>query len=147
MKIMIINGPNINFTGIREPDIYGKMTYCKMNHFIKGYCKKIKQKVKIVQSNSEGKIIDYIQNAYLKKYDAIILNPGAYTHYSYAIYDAIISIPINTIEVHLSNITEREDFRKQSITGNACIKTFMGKKEYSYIEAIDYLIALSIYNK
>lgn len=147
MKIMIINGPNINFTGIRETNIYGNLDYKRMNNFIKNYAKKVKQKIKIYQSNSEGKIIDYIQKAYLKKFDAIIINPGAYTHYSYAIYDAIKSIPLKTIEVHFSNINEREDFRKNSITGVACVKSFMGKKEYSYIDAIDYLIALSITNK
>ena len=141
---MIINGPNINFTGIREKDVYGTKSYLEIVKYLKDYGKKCHVKLDIYQSNYEGKIIDLIQKAYLKTYDGIIINPGAYTHYSYAISDAIKSVNINTCEVHLSNIYEREDFRKISVIKDVCINSFYGKKEESYVEAINYLLALSI---
>lgn len=144
MKLMIINGPNLNFTGIREKDVYGNKSYKQITDYLKDYGKKCHIKLDIFQSNYEGKIIDYIQMAYLKNYDGIIINPGAYTHYSYAIRDAIASVNINTVEVHMSNIYEREDFRKQNVIKDVCINSFLDKKEESYIEAIDYLLALSI---
>ena len=144
MKLMIINGPNLNFTGIREKEVYGTKSYKQIVDYLKEYGKKCHIKLDVFQSNSEGKIIDLIQKAYLKKYDGIIINPGAYTHYSYAIRYAIKSVDINTCEVHLSNIYEREEFRKVSVISDVCLKTFFGKKEQSYIDAIDYLLALSI---
>ncbi len=137
MKLLVINGPNLNLIGYREPDIYGLKTYKDLVGFIKDQAKKRKLKVKVIQSNHEGKIIDYLHKA-ICKYDGVIINPGALTHYSYSIYDAIKSINIKTIEVHLSDISKREDFRKTSVIKDACVKTFMGKHFDSYKEAIMY---------
>lgn len=140
MKIMIINGPNLNFLGIREPLVYGNETYKDLVNYIKKISKDNKIKIKIVQSNEEGKIIDYLQYAYNKKYDGIVLNAGAYTHYSYAIRDGIASINIPVVEVHLTDISKREDFRKVSVIEEVCQKSFMGKHFESYKEAIKFLI-------
>lgn len=140
MNILIINGCNLNFLGIREPEIYGDKTYKDLNKYIKSLAKDMSFKYKMVQSNYEGKIIDYLQKAYFKKYDGIIINPGAYTHYSIAIRDAILSINIPTIEVHLSNINKREDFRKLSVISDVCQMTFCGEHFESYKKAIQYLL-------
>lgn len=140
MNIMIINGPNLNFLGIREPEVYGKETYYDLEKKIKDYAKEKQFKYKMYQTNYEGDIIELIQMAYLKKFDAIILNPGAFTHYSYAILDAIKSVPQPTIEVHLSDTSKREDFRKVSVVREACKATFEGKHFQSYLDAIDYLL-------
>ena len=140
MKLLVINGPSINMIGIREKDVYGTKSYKELCSFIKGVCKDNLVKVKIYQSNSEGKIIDALHRAYFKKVDGIIINPGAYTHYSYAIFDAIKAVDIPTIEVHLSDIDNREDFRKVSVIRDSCVKTFMGKGFDSYKEAIEYLV-------
>ena len=123
-KIMIINGPNLNFLGIREKDIYGNDDYESICSYIKDKFSDKKVRIDILQSNSEGKIID----------------PGAYTHYSYAIFDAIKSILIPTVEVHLSNIHEREAFRKTSVTAPACIAQIYGKGKEGYVEAVELLI-------
>lgn len=139
MKLLVINGANINFTGIREKEIYGTNSYNDLVKLIKKTSKDNLIKVKVCQSNSEGKIINAIQRAYFKKVDAIIINPGAYTHYSYAIRDAIKSVNIKTIEVHLSDIKNREDFRKNSVISDVCVATFSGKGFDSYKEAINYL--------
>lgn len=139
MKIMIINGPNLNFLGIREPSTYGKKSYKDLVNYLKKIGKDNKIKLKVVHSNDEGKIIDFLQYAYHKKYDGIVLNAGAYTHYSYAIRDAIASINIPVVEVHLSDIFKREDFRKISVIEEVCTKTFMGKHFESYREAIVFL--------
>ena len=141
MKILIINGPNLNFLGIREPNIYGTKSYSDLINYLKEFTKQLNDKkinlnVLFFQSNHEGAIIDKIQEAYLNHIDGIIINPGAFTHYSYAIHDAIKSVNIKTVEVHLSNINEREEFRKISVIRPACINTFMGKQ----FEAILYLI-------
>ena len=138
MKVLIINGPNINMLGTREPDVYGKEDY---NALIKGIEEKAEAlgiETQIVQSNSEGAIIDYIQGAH-NNYNGIIINPGAYTHYSYAIHDAIKGINIDTVEVHLSNVHAREDFRKKSVTAPACIGQMCGFGEDGYILAIKAL--------
>ena len=140
MKLLVINGPSINMIGIREKDVYGTKSYKELCSFIKRVCKDNLVKVKIYQSNSEGKIIDALHRAYFKKVDGIIINPGAYTHYSYAIFDAIKAVDIPTIEVHLSDIDNREDFRKVSVIRDSCVKTFMGKGFDSYKEAIEYLV-------
>lgn len=140
MKIMIINGPNLNFLGIREPLVYGNETYKDLVNYIKKISRDNKIKIKIVQSNEEGKIIDYLQYAYNKKYDGIVLNAGAYTHYSYAIRDGIASINIPVVEVHLTDTSKREDFRKVSVIEEVCQKSFMGKHFESYKEAIKFLI-------
>lgn len=140
MKIAVINGPNLNFLGIREPDIYGHETYDDMVNIIKEHGKE--HELDFFQNNSEGKIIDYLQSCYYNKFDGIVINPGAYTHYSYAIKDAIKSVSIPTVEVHLSNIHEREGFRSQSVVEDVCVKQIYGKKILGYLEAIDFLETL-----
>ncbi len=140
MKLLVINGPSINMLGIREKEIYGEKSYKELCSFIKEISKANNAKTKIYQSNSEGKIIDAIQRAYFKKVDGIIINPGAYTHYSYAIRDAIKAVNIKTIEVHLSDISSREDFRKVSVISDVCVKTISGKGFDSYKEAIELLV-------
>lgn len=139
-KITIINGPNLNFLGIREKGIYGSDNYESLCEYIKEKFKNENIELKFLQSNYEGEIIDFLQNAYYEKVDGIVINPAAYTHYSYAIFDAIKSISIPTVEVHISNIHEREDFRKISVTAPACINQIYGKGKDGYIEAIQYLI-------
>lgn len=136
MKLMVINGPNLNFLGIREPEIYGKNGIDKLNEEVRNYCKSNGHEVVFHQSNIEGEIINYIQSAYNENYDGIIINPGAYTHYSYAIYDAIKSTGIKTVEVHLSNIHSREEFRRKSVTAGACIGQICGFGPLGYILAV-----------
>lgn len=138
-KILIINGPNLNFVGIREKDIYGNNDYISLMNEIKKFTKEHEVDVEIYQTNHEGNLIDKLQEAYYNHYDGVIINAGAYTHYSYAIRDAIKSILIPTVEVHLSNIHEREDFRKTSVIKDVCIGSFYGKKLDSYKEAILFL--------
>lgn len=140
MTILIINGPNLNMLGIREPEIYGTKTYDELCQELKLYANEQKIKVIIKHSNSEGKIIDLIQSAYFKNYDGVIINPGGFTHYSIAIRDAIASINIPTIEVHLSDITKREAFRNKSLLTDVCQKTIMGKSYEGYFEAIDWFL-------
>lgn len=139
MNILIINGPNLNFLGIREPNIYNSSTYDDLKAYLNQYATKNNINLEIFQSNYEGAIIDELQKAYFEKVDGIVINPGAFTHYSYAILDAIKSINIPTIEVHLTNINEREEFRKVSVIRNACLNTFMGNHFESYKDALDYL--------
>ncbi|WP_010232850.1 type II 3-dehydroquinate dehydratase [Clostridium arbusti] len=139
MKVLVINGPNINFLGIREKNIYGTKNYENLCSYIKDESKKLEVDVDILQSNIEGEIIGYIQDAY-EKYDGIVINPGAYTHYSIAIYDALKSVSIKTVEVHISNIHSREEFRRKSVTAPACIGQICGFGFYGYIMAIMGLI-------
>ena len=139
-KILIINGPNLNFLGIREKGIYGNDDYNSVYKYIKEKFENEDVKIEILQSNSEGKIIDFLQSAYFNKVDGIVINPGAYTHYSYAILDAIKSVAIPTVEVHLSNIHEREEFRKISVTAPACIDQIYGKGKEGYVEAVEILL-------
>lgn len=138
MNILVVNGPNLNFLGIREPEIYGKQSYNDLVNFILAYGEMNNIYLEVYQSNSEGEIIDLIQDNH-HRFDGLVINPAAYTHYSYAIYDCIKSIPIPTVEVHLSNINEREPFRKISVIRPACVNSFFGKGFNSYIEAINYL--------
>lgn len=138
MKILVINGPNLNMLGIREPDIYGRQTYEDMRKYIMDYARQRELAVEVFQSNSEGEIVTKIQQAYGKK-DAIIINPAAYTHTSVAILDALKAVNIPTVEVHLSNIDEREEFRKISYVSLYAERTIVGKGFDGYIEAIDYL--------
>ena len=138
MNILIINGPNINFIGKRETNIYGNKTYNDLKKYIFDYAKNHNHYIEIYQSNHEGEVIDKIQDNY-QRFDALIINPGAYTHYSYAIYDCLKSINIRKIEVHLSDIYNREDFRKISVTKAACETQIYGKGFESYIDAINYL--------
>ena len=138
MNILIINGPNINFIGKREPEIYGHKTYNDLVNYILNYAKNHNHNIKIYQSNHEGEVIDIIQDNY-QGFEALIINPGAYTHYSYAIYDCLKSINIRKIEVHMSDIYNREDFRKISVTKAACETQIYGNSFESYIDAINYL--------
>ena len=137
-KIMIINGPNLNMLGIREPNVYGSQSYSDLEAYIESYAETVNIEATVLQSNSEGEIIDFIHHA-LGNYDAIIINPGAYTHYSYAIHDALSSVNLPTVEVHLSNIHKREEFRHKSITAPACIGQICGLGFRGYTLAIDYL--------
>ena len=139
MKILVINGPNLNMLGIREPDHYGKETYSALEEKIKNYCEKNGIKVKLFQSNHEGYIVDEIQNAY-GNFDGIVINPGAYTHTSIAILDAVKAVNIPTVEVHISKLEEREDFRQISFIRLACVKTITGHGTDGYLEAIDFLV-------
>jgi 3-dehydroquinate dehydratase-2 len=139
MRIAVINGPNLNFLGIREPGVYGSETYQDLIRIVKEYGEAKGYDMDFFQSNSEGAIIDYLQGCYFEKIDGIIINPGAFTHYSYAIRDAIASISIPTVEVHLSNIHEREGFRSISVVEEVCKQQIYGKKIQGYLEAIDYL--------
>ena len=139
MKIMVINGPNLNMLGIREPDIYGKTTYNDLCTMIKEYCQNNNIEVELYQSNHEGDLVDKIQSTY-GIFDGIVINPGAYTHTSIAILDAVKSVNIPTVEVHISKVEEREDFRQISYIRLACIKTITGHGTDGYLEAIDYLI-------
>ena len=138
MKILVINGPNLNMLGIREPDHYGKKTYADLVADIKGHCEKKEIDVELFQSNHEGDLVDKIQSAYGKT-DGIVINPGAYTHTSIAILDAVKSVNIPTVEVHISKLEEREDFRQISYVSLACVKTITGHGTYGYLEAIDFL--------
>ncbi len=138
MKILVINGPNINMLGIREPEHYGKETYADLVEKIKKHCDEKNVEVKIFQSNHEGDLVDEIQKAY-PDVDGIVINPGAYTHTSIAILDAVKSVSIPTVEVHISKVEEREDFRQISFVRLACVKTITGHGTQGYIEAIDYL--------
>ena len=139
MKLLVINGANLNMLGIREPNIYGKSTYKDLCDMINDYASKNKIDVEIYQSNHEGDLVDKIQDAYFKKFDGIVINPGAYTHTSIAILDALKAVNIKYVEVHISKVNERESFRQISyIRENAC-KTITGKGLDGYIEALDYL--------
>ena len=138
MKILVINGPNINMLGIREPEHYGKETYKDLVNKIQNHCDTKNIEVKVYQSNHEGDLVDEIQNAYGNT-DGIVINPGAYTHTSIAILDAVKSVNIPTVEVHISKVEEREDFRQISYVRLACVKTITGHGTDGYIEAIDYL--------
>ena len=138
MKLLVINGPNINMLGIREKNIYGTETYEGLISFIKDICEKNDIDVEFFQSNHEGAIVDRIQEAYGNK-DAIVINPAAYTHTSVAILDALKAVSIPACEVHLSNIYAREEFRRHSFISAACEKTFYGKGFHGYAEAILYL--------
>ena len=139
MKILVMNGPNLNMLGIREPDKYGRETYDDLLIKIKSHCKERGIEVDFYQSNHEGALVDRIQQAYFDNTDAIVINPGAYTHTSIALLDAVKSVMIPTAEVHISNVKEREDFRQISYIRAACCFTVMGHGTDGYLEAIDYL--------
>lgn len=139
MNILVINGPNLNMLGIREPDIYGRETYTSLINKIEEYGKKCGVSVKCCQSNHEGDLVDMIQFAY-GVYDGIVINPGAYTHTSIAILDALKAVGIPAVEVHISDVDSREDFRKISYVRLACFETISGKGTDGYLLAIDSLI-------
>lgn len=140
MKILVINGPNINFLGIREPSIYGKSTYDDLVNLIKSHADKTGVSVEFFQSNHEGAIVDAIQKAYYDKVDAIVINPAAYTHTSVAIADALKAVSIPAAEVHISDVSKRENFRQISYVRDVCKKTISGKGFDGYLEAIDFLV-------
>lgn len=140
MKILVLNGPNINFLGIREPEIYGKETYNDLCDYIKSYADTIGVSVDFVQSNHEGVLVDTIQEA-RGVYDGIVFNPAAYTHTSVAILDAVKAAEVPTVEVHISNPDLREDFRRVSFVREACVKTICGQGFKGYLQAIDFLLS------
>ena len=139
MNILVINGPNLNMLGIREPDIYGKETYNGLVKKIEAYAEEKGVAVTCYQSNHEGDLIDNIQFAY-GVFDGIVINPGGYTHTSVAILDALKAVNIPAVEVHISDISSREDFRQISYVRAACFKTICGKGADGYLEAIDAII-------
>lgn len=139
MRILIINGPNLNMLGIREPDIYGKNTYADLCALIENYAAEKGVEIKIFQSNHEGCIVDEIQSAY-GKFDGIVINPAAYTHTSVAILDALKSVAIPAVEIHISDVSAREAFRQISYAGMACEKSFIGLGFDGYLRGIDYLL-------
>lgn len=140
MKLLVINGPNLNFLGIREPEVYGNESYESLCNMIKDYADSQNIEIELFQSNHEGAIIDKIQEAYYNKIDGIIINPGAYTHYSYAIHDALKSVSMAKVEVHISDIEKREEFRKNSVTSKACDYLIKGEGFKGYLSAIDYIL-------
>lgn len=140
MKIMVINGPNINMLGVREPGIYGRSTYADLEKYIEDYTALKGSEAVVLQSNGEGEIIDFIQLSMTGGYDAIVINPGAYTHYSYAIYDALLAANLPVVEVHISNIHQRDEFRHKSVTAPACVGQICGLGFRGYTLAIDYLL-------
>lgn len=139
MKILVINGPNLNMLGIREPAHYGTETYRDLVEKIRNHCSRKGVEVTVYQSNHEGALVDEIQKAY-GIMDGIVINPGAYTHTSIAILDAVKSVSIPTVEVHISKVEEREDFRQISYVRLACVKTITGHGTDGYLEAIDFLV-------
>ena len=139
MKILVINGPNLNMLGIREPDHYGRETYADLVAKIEDHCAKKNVSVELFQSNHEGDLVDKIQSAYGNA-DGIVINPGAYTHTSIAILDAVKSVNIPTVEVHISKVEEREEFRQISYIRLACVKTITGHGTDGYLEAVDFLV-------
>lgn len=138
--ILVIHGPNLNLLGEREPEIYGKMTLKELEQEIKTYCKGKPVKLKYLQSNHEGQLIDWIHQ-YRHWAHGMIINPGALTHYSYALRDAIAGVSVPTVEVHISDISKREPFRQISVIQPVCIAQISGKGKQGYFEAVDVLLA------
>ena len=141
-KILVMNGPNLNFLGIREPGIYGRQSYEALVGCLKEQAEKLGVEIECYQSNHEGALIDRIQQAYFEKIDGVVINPGALTHYSYALRDAIASVePIPFVEVHLANVMDRESFRHVSVTKGVCIDQISGLGFESYVKGMEKLIA------
>lgn len=143
MKILVIHGPNLNILGEREPEIYGKLSLKEINIRIREFAKQKGVSLKIIQSNSEGEIINTIQQE-RKWAEGLIINPGTYTHYSYAIFDTIIAVGIPAVEVHLSNIYKREEWRRKSVIAPACKGQICGFGWRSYILGIEALLSMEI---
>lgn len=139
MKIRVINGPNLNMLGIREPNIYGRTTYNDLCDIIKAHAEKIGVEVELFQSNHEGDLVDWIQGAY-QNADGIVINPGAYTHTSIAILDAAKAVQVPMVEVHISKVDEREAFRQVSYIRAACMATISGQGIDGYLQAMDMLL-------
>ena len=140
MKILVLNGPNINMLGIREPDVYGKENYETLVKILLEFGHKNNIELHIQQSNHEGELVDLIQEAYFQKMDGIVINPGAYTHTSIALLDALKSVQIPTVEVHISDVSKREEFRQISYVGLYAEKRIMGEGIKGYIHALEYLM-------
>lgn len=140
MKLLVVNGPNLNFLGIRNTGIYGKEDYHFLVKKIEDFCQANEVQVECFQSNHEGAIIDRLQKAYYDQVEGIVINPGALTHYSYALRDAIASVQIDTVEVHISNIYERESFRQVSVTKEVCVHQITGQGLEGYIQGIEFLL-------
>ena len=138
MKLFIINGPNLNLLGVREPDLYGRQDYAALVTLAEDTCRELGIEVDIYQSNHEGDLVDKIQSAYGVA-DGIVINPAAYTHTSVAILDALKAVALPAVEVHISDVSKREDFRQVSYAGMACVKTYMGLGLEGYRQAILYL--------
>ena len=138
MKLLVLNGPNLNMLGLREPDIYGRQDYAALEKLIYDTCAAEGIKVEVFQSNHEGALVDKIQGAYGNT-DGIVINPAAYTHTSVAILDALKAVAIPAVEVHISDVKSREDFRQISYAGKACVKTYMGLGFEGYRRAILFL--------
>ena len=136
-KILVINGPNLNMLGVREPDIYGKQNFAALEEYIRASARELSLSVSLFQSNHEGEIVDIIQSAY-GLYDGIVINPAAYTHTSVAILDALKAVGIPTVEVHLSDINSREEFRKHSFVSMIAVKTICGLGFEGYRKALEY---------
>lgn len=147
MRILVLNGPNLNMLGVREPDIYGRTTYTELCRQIDEWAKAIGCEVTVEQSNHEGKLIDLIQDAYYDMYDGLVINPGAYTHYSYAIRDALAILHIPVIEVHISDIDAREDFRRHSVISDVCTATIKGEGINGYRHALETAVYQADKNK
>ncbi len=141
MKLLVINGPNINFLGIREKSVYGTQDYDYLLKMIARKGQETGCTIEVFQSNHEGAIIDRIQDAYFDGTEGIVINPGAYTHYSYAIRDALASISVPKVEIHISNIMEREEFRHVSVTAPACDRQIYGEGLEGYLMAIDDILS------
>ena len=138
MRILVLNGPNLNLLGVREPDIYGKQDYAALVAFVEEAARELGMTVEVFQSNHEGVLVDKIQEA-LGKFDGIVINPAAYTHTSVAILDALKAVALPAVEVHLSDVSQREAFRQVSYAGMACIRTFMGLGFEGYRQALLFL--------
>ena len=141
MKLLFLNGPNLNMLGIREPDIYGKQTYADLENYIRSFCGELGIECEIFQSNHEGALVDAIQSAY-GRMDGIVINPAAYTHTSVALLDALKAVGLPAVEVHISDVSRREDFRQVSYVWLACCKTIAGYGFEGYRLAAEHLLAL-----
>lgn len=141
MKLLFLNGPNLNMLGIREPDIYGRKTYRDLEDYIRSFSQELGIECEIYQSNHEGCLVDAIQGAF-GKMDGIVINPAAYTHTSVAILDALKAVALPAVEVHISDVSQREAFRQISYAGMACVKTFAGFGFDGYRMAAEYLLSL-----
>ena len=139
MRFLILNGPNLNLLGTREPEVYGSQTYEKLVGELEAFAQEHGAEIQVFQSNCEGALIDQVQRA-RGAYDAMVINPGAYTHYSYALYDALRACPVPAVEVHLSNIHAREEFRRVSVTAPACVGQISGLGAEGYKAAMAYFL-------
>ena len=145
MKILVLNGPNLNLLGLREPGIYGAQTYADLADLLRENARRLGVEIELYQSNHEGDLVDKIQAAYGNT-GGIVINPAAYTHTSVALLDAVKAVSIPTVEVHISDVSKREDFRQVSYIRQACVKTIAGHGFQGYVEAMEYLVQLTTVN-